>query len=203
MNDIKLRKNPRPWMTNGSIDFIEQNLLPTDNVIEFGGGWSSIWWAKRANYTLTVEASPEWAATIIKEMMTHPDAMAKWSMKFVPSDWNPTPNEPKQYWKANGSHLTEDNIANLTMKYLSIDFDADVIVIDGSIRPTNIDVVNQYLKHNNRVRMIVVDNMESLRRYTLSKFEGYEQYDFFETDLSLIPTHQNGKWCTSVWIKIK
>lgn len=201
MTNEELRKNPKPWMTNKSIEFIEQNLLPTDNVIEFGGGWSSIWWAKRANYTLTVEASPEWAATIIKEMMPHPDAMAKWSMKFVPSDWNPTPNEPKQYWKTNGSHLTEDNIANLTMKYLSIDFDADVIVIDGSIRPINIDVVNQYLKHSNIIRMIIVDNMEFLRKYTIGKFEGYEQYDFHETNLSLIPTHQNGEWCTSVWIK--
>ncbi len=76
--ETELRKNPKPWMTQGSIDFIEKNLLSTDTVIEFGGGWSSIWWAKRVKYTLTVEASPEWASLLIKEMMPHPNAMAKW-----------------------------------------------------------------------------------------------------------------------------
>lgn len=201
--ETELRKNPKPWMTQGSIDFIEKNLLSTDTVIEFGGGWSSIWWAKRAKYTLTVEASPEWASLLIKEMMPHPNAMAKWSLRFVPSDWNPTPDQLKPYWKANSKHLTVDSINNLSENYLKIEFDPTVIVIDGSIRPKNIEAVDKYLKTNNTVRMIVVDNMESLRKYTVDNFNGFNQHDFHETDIKLIPNHQNGKWCTSVWIKNK
>lgn len=38
MNENELRVNPRPWMTDDSIDFIESKLRPTDTVIEFGGG---------------------------------------------------------------------------------------------------------------------------------------------------------------------
>lgn len=38
-----LRKNPRPWMTDGAVEFIEKHLLSKDEVIEYGGGWSSLW----------------------------------------------------------------------------------------------------------------------------------------------------------------
>lgn len=201
MNEKQLRLNPRPWLTSGSIDFIEKKINCEDTVLEFGGGWSSIWWAKKCKFTLTVEANHEWAAKIILEFANHPAALAKWSLKFVPSDWNPTASFPKRYWKNNFHHLTEETISSMTERYLSIDFNPSIIVIDGSIRHLNIEKVDEYLKSNSTVRMLVIDNTEVLLPYTLEKFENFERHDFHESDLSLIPSHQNGKWCTSVWLK--
>lgn len=202
ITEEELRKNPKPWFTTDSIAFIEEHLDPQYTVIEFGGGWSSIWWAKRAKYTLTVEASPGWAERLIKEMIPHPDAMAKWSLKFVPSDWNPNPSNLKQYWKTNKAYLDETNISNLTSRYLDIDFTPDVFVIDGSVRCLNIDAVDEFLdsKHE-KPKMIVIDNTEVYADYAVGKFNGFKQYDFHEKDTSLIPEWQNGAWCTSVWIK--
>jgi hypothetical protein len=201
MNENELRVNPRPWMTDDSIDFIESKLRPTDTVIEFGGGWSSLFWAKRSAFTLTVEANWEWASKIIMEMSSHPDLMTKWQLKFVPSDWNPDESRLKPYWENNKQFLSPAICSEMTNRYLSIDFDPDIFVIDGSIRPENIKRVDQYLQHSSRVRMIVVDNMESLAPYTINKFSGFKQSDFHEYDIKKIPVHQRGKWCTSVWIR--
>ncbi len=202
MSEEHLRKNPIPWLTRNSIEFIEKNIKSTDNVLEFGGGWSSIWWAKRVNYTLTVEANPKWASKLISEMSEHPDALLKWSLKFVPSDWNPDHTRLKKYWKSNKKYLNHTAIKQLNNRYLEIDFDPDIIVIDGSIRPLNIKKVNEYLiSTKSKVRMIIIDNTEVLKKHTENKFNTFKQYDFNETNISLIPKWQNGKWCTTVWLK--
>ena len=193
----------KPWFTSGAIDFISNELKKSDTVIEFGGGMSSIWWADRCKFTLTVEANHAWAVKILNEFSKYPEALSRWSLKFVPSDWNPTSDQPKKYWKDNQNHLTPDSIESLNLRYLSIDFDPTVIVIDGSIRPMNIEPVDQYLKNNGSVRLIIVDNMETLSEHTLDKFKGFKRTDFHETVKELIPAHQNGRWCTSVWVKKK
>jgi len=202
VSDAQLRQNPRPWMTDGSIDFIEANLRTTDEVIEYGGGWSSLWWAKRAAFTLTVEADYKWASQLLNEVAAHPELMTRWALRFVPSDWNPDATRPKQYWTANAAHLTPAAAELMTNRYLWIDFEPDVFVIDGSIRPKNIEIVDEYLKSHHRPRMIVVDNMETLSKFTVGRFDGFRQFDFPEFDIEKIPKHQNGKWMTSVWIQM-
>jgi hypothetical protein len=192
---------PKPWFTKKSIEFISNNMDNTYTVIEFGGGLSSIWWAKKSKFTLTVEANYEWAAKLLLEFSKYPEAFAKWQLKFVASDWNPTIDYPKNYWKKNYNILTEKLISDMSERYLSIDFDPNIIVIDGSIRPANIQKVNNYLESNTSVKMIVIDNMESLGKYTINMFNEFNQYNFVEDDLTLIPEHQNGKWCTSVWLR--
>lgn len=203
MNEDDLRKNPRPWMTDGAIQFIEEHIQPTDSVIEFGGGWSSLFWAKRSAFTLTVEANWEWSAKIIQEMAQHPDLLTRWALKFVPSDWNPHSKRLKPYWQRNQSYLTPECCQAMEDRYVTIDFEPDIFVIDGSIRPKNIERVDNFLKSSHRTRMVVVDNMESLATVTDGKFTGFEQFDFHELDIAKIPTHQRGKWCTSVWLKTK
>ena len=198
---MEIKKEPKPWFTSGSIEFLSDNVKDIDTVIEFGGGLSSIWWASRCEFTLTVEANFEWASKLLIEFSKYPEALAKWQLNFIPSDWNPTIDQPKNYWAKNRAFLNEKLINDMSERYLKINFDPTIIVIDGSIRPSNIRKVNDYLKSNKTVRMVIVDNMESLRRHTVDMFNGFEQYDFNETDITLIPEHQNGAWCTSVWVR--
>lgn len=191
----------KPWFTSGAIEFLSNEIKSDDTVIEFGGGMSSLWWANRCRFTLTVEASHSWAIKILTEFSNYPQLLSKWSLKFVPSDWNPTSDQPKSYWEKNKIHLSEEKIDELNSKYLSIDFDPSIIVIDGSIRPSNIESVDRYLSVNDSVRVVIVDNMETLSLYTENRFHGFEKYEFHETNKELIPDHQNGEWCTAVWIK--
>jgi hypothetical protein len=197
----QLRANPRPWMTDGAVDFIERNLRPTDRVIEFGGGWSSIWWASRAAWTLTVEADHIWAAKILGEIARHPQLMTKWSMRFVGCEWSNLHTNPKGYWTKNKGVLNPEIADRLETAYMEINFAPDVVAIDGSARARNVVEVDRYLNQNQSIRMIVVDNMEWLARHTEGRFRSFQQYDFPEYDVAKIPPHQNGKWTTSVWLR--
>lgn len=197
----QLRANPRPWMTDGSIEFIEKHIRPTDHVIEYGGGWSSLWWAARAAWTLTVEADYNWAAKLLVEMARHPELMTKWSLRFVASEWSVNFQNPKKYWTDNAKHINDESARRLEDAYLAVDFSPDVFVIDGSARVRNADIVDEYSAAHESVRMIVIDNMEVMERYTLGKFKTFERHDFPEFDVAKIPIHQNGKWVTSVFVR--
>jgi hypothetical protein len=189
-------------MTDGAIDFIEKNMSATDKVIEFGGGWSSLWWAKRAAWTLTVEADYKWAAKLLHEMSAHPKLMARWSLRFVACEWSNQYTKPKRYWEKYAAGILSEEVAiNMEDHYMRFDFEPDVIVIDGSARGRNVIVADEYIQRTTRARMIIVDNMEWLHRYTAGRFAGFTQYDFHEYDLNKIPVHQNGKWNTAVWIR--
>lgn len=198
----ELRANPRPWMTDGAIEFMERSLRPTDKVIEFGGGWSTLWWAARAAWVHTVEASPIWIRTIIQEMAARPELLTRWSARFVASEWHTHYKNPKPFWRNKLPYLNDQNVQKMEAAYLVIDFPADVFVIDGSLRPQCVQLVHEHIESGqSKCRMIVVDNMESMVRHTAGKFPEFKQYDFHEYDMEKIPAHQNGRWCTSVWIR--
>lgn len=134
-------------------------------------------------------------------MKQTPDLLTRWVLKFVPSEWNPTSVNLKPYWKKNKSYLSQLSCQLMEDRYVEIDFEPDIFVIDGSVRHKNIVNVDNFLKSSKRTRMVVVDNMETLSSITAGKFSGFKQFDFHEFDITKIPTHQKGKWCTSVWIK--
>ncbi len=50
------------------LDFMASKLTPEALVFEFGGGWSSKWFANRCGQLLVVETSFKWADTIRKEL---------------------------------------------------------------------------------------------------------------------------------------
>lgn len=50
-----------PWFSFGAIDYLESHLPPDSVVFEWGGGGSTLFWAKRAKHVITVESSDEWA----------------------------------------------------------------------------------------------------------------------------------------------
>lgn len=61
----------QPWYTHGALDSISQMKLHNKIVWEFGGGSSSIWWAKKARTVYTVESNVDWYAKIIEMKAFH------------------------------------------------------------------------------------------------------------------------------------
>jgi hypothetical protein len=49
---------PLPWYTYPAIDFLTQRDFSGKNVLEFGGGQSTLWWSARARSVLTIEEDP-------------------------------------------------------------------------------------------------------------------------------------------------
>lgn len=191
--------NPRPWMTEGVIQFLERNVLASDVVLEFGGGASSLWWASRVAFTYTVEAAPTWAPKLITEMAKRPSLLAKWTMLFCPSEWHSSHRSAKPYWDKRQSSLSDGDAARLEALYSRVAIAPDIIVIDGSVRPQCVDSAANYIKFN-KVRMVIVDNMESMQRHVGEKFSPFTRLDFPEFDPKVIPVHQNGRWISSAFI---
>lgn len=52
---------PLPWYTFPALQFLQSMDVSNDDILEFGGGQSTLWWARRARSVTTVEEDPEWA----------------------------------------------------------------------------------------------------------------------------------------------
>jgi hypothetical protein len=50
----------QPWYTHAALDEIQQWDLDGKVVLEWGGGYSSLWWAKRCRQVFTVEDKADW-----------------------------------------------------------------------------------------------------------------------------------------------
>ena len=51
---------PIPWYTYPAIDFLTQRNFAGKNILEFGGGQSTLWWSARAKSVLTIEEDLNW-----------------------------------------------------------------------------------------------------------------------------------------------
>jgi hypothetical protein len=55
---------PLPWYTYPCIDFLRFRDFAGRSVLEFGGGQSTLWWARRAKEVVTFEGDPAWYETL-------------------------------------------------------------------------------------------------------------------------------------------
>jgi len=97
--------NPIPWYTYPAIEYISQFDFSDKTIFEFGCGYSSLFWAKRAKKVISIEDNLKW--------------FEKWQQEF---------NEPNLdiRWRDEGK-IYENAIFEENQKY-------DVIVIDGKRR---------------------------------------------------------------------
>jgi hypothetical protein len=49
-----------PWLSRGAVEILENWLKPCDRGIEWGSGRSTIWFAERVGYLVSVEHNPDW-----------------------------------------------------------------------------------------------------------------------------------------------
>jgi len=65
---VDVHGDPLPWFSYPAIFFLQQLDLGNDDVLEFGGGQSTLWWADYAKSVFTVEHDPEWFSYLRKEV---------------------------------------------------------------------------------------------------------------------------------------
>ena len=59
--------NPIPWYTYPAIEYLSQFDYSQKKIFEFGTGYSSMYWAKRAQKVISIEDKPEWFEKFQKE----------------------------------------------------------------------------------------------------------------------------------------
>ncbi len=55
-----------PWLNEGAIDFLIDNMSDDWNVFEWGTGYSTVWWGKRVNSVVSIENKAKWPEKLKK-----------------------------------------------------------------------------------------------------------------------------------------
>lgn len=54
-----------PWFTHDCLNEIKSWDLSDKKVLEWGGGYSTIWWLMKAKQVVTIETNPNWYQTLV------------------------------------------------------------------------------------------------------------------------------------------
>jgi hypothetical protein len=106
--------SPLPWLTYPSIDFLSSLDFTGKHVLEFGSGYSTLWWAARADSVVAFEADQRWKDSMADKMPANATVVP------LPTD----PND-KYHRTVNVEAYLADHLGDRRF---------DVIVIDGADR---------------------------------------------------------------------
>lgn len=143
---------PIPWYTYPCIDFLAQRTFEDRNVLEFGGGQSTLWWSTRAHSVLTIEENADWYARLTSQIRSNV------SLQHVPLNPETHSRQIKGVIDANPVRAF------------------DIIVVDGHLRQESAALAFDYLAPNGA---IILDNSEGYGFYEEIKSRSCRRIDFF------------------------
>jgi len=143
---------PLPWYTYPAIDFLAQRGFEGRDVLEFGGGQSTLWWQARARSVLTVEGDRDWYQRIVGGMASNV------SLHHVPVE----PEDSLQ------------QIRTLIARHSTQKF--DVIIVDGHRRRELAALAFDYLAPEGA---LLLDNAEGYGFYEEIRGRNCRRVDFF------------------------
>ena len=144
---------PLPWYTYPAIDFLSQRNLADKNILEFGGGQSTLWWSARASSVLTIEEDLDWSERLRSKISDNVEL----------------------------HHVLVDHATRSVASIKSI-LDArvvrkfDVIIVDGHLRRELTALAFQYLSQDGA---IILDNSEGYGFFEETRNRGCRRIDFF------------------------
>ena len=142
---------PLPWYTYPAIDFLAPRRFDGCNVLEFGGGQSTLWWAQRAAFVMTIEEDEGWARRLRARVSANVD------LRHVP--------------------IAPDSLERIralisaapTQKF-------DVVVIDGHLRQELVELAFDCLAPRGA---LLFDNSEGYGFYEETRARSCRRIDFF------------------------
>jgi hypothetical protein len=149
------KQQPLPWYTYPSIDYLRELDFSDADVLEFGGGQSTLWWAKRAKSVTCLESNENWC----KELRARLQGIGDATVHFVTSP-------------AHSAEIVGDGLF-------------DVIVIDdgSGVGPHGrVDNANTAFDHLRSGGFIVVDNSNAAHSAPIAAAaaeKGLGRIDFF------------------------
>ena len=163
MKAVTKKGDPIPWYTFSCIDFLKNRTYKSKKVLEFGGGQSTLWWARRAEKVVTFEGDQAWFDQIKSSMPINVE------LNYVSLE------------------SADINVSQVN-KYLdSIGIEKyDVIVIDGLARFEMIKISLNYLAEDG---CIICDNSEGYNFFEGLKDSGLNRVDFFGSAPGVILPH--------------
>ena len=144
---------PLPWYTYPCIDFLGNRDYEDKTILEFGGGQSTLWWAKVAKRVVTFENDPQWYGKLKKIVSENV------SLYFIES--NDRLGQVKKI-----DEILNHNESN----------SFDVVIIDSLDRPAMVPIAIRVMAKNG---FIVVDDSEGYGFREDFENSGLNRVDFF------------------------
>lgn len=194
-------KDEQPWITFKAIDFLKKNLKSTDKVFEYGGGGSTLFFAKRVSEVVTVEHIEEWFV-ILKDTVSK-KGIKGWKGNFVKPEKGDLFSPPDI---SNPDHYSADDIPSKGYNYKNYasvidaypDKYFDCVLIDGRARPSCVKHAIPKIKKGG---YLVLDNTN--REYYLTQTQKWFDKDFEKIFGEFGPTPYERTFThTSIWKKI-
>jgi len=144
---------PLPWYTYPAIDFLAQRNFEGRNVLEFGGGQSTLWWSKRARSVLTIEEDAVWYERLRSQIRDNV------TLFHVPADDRTRAVE----------RIRKIIDGNTVHKF-------DVVIVDGHFREQLTILAFEYLAQDG---VIILDDSDGYQFFDLTKDLNCRRVDFF------------------------
>jgi predicted O-methyltransferase YrrM len=144
---------PLPWYTYGCIHFLQNLDFGGRRVLEFGGGQSTLWWAKRAAEVLSLEENPVWRERISKQLPA---------------------NAKMEHIEAKTAEICVRECTAALARHDKPSY--DIIVIDG---PWRADLAALSIASLSKDGAIICDNAEGYGFFEAFKDSGLNRVDFF------------------------
>jgi hypothetical protein len=182
--------NELPWFTYSSIIFLESIIQKQWSVFEYGSGYSTAFWNRKCQKTVSVEHDENWfdilrqrnrefEIHLVKEGADYQnkkvaDLIASFEAKnfYLPLSPNKVPNNERR--------LLNTEFANYAAKLM--DFQKgyfDVIVVDGVARCLCLFLAVEYISESG---IIILDNSDRWQYNDLQKYliheKGFHRLDF-------------------------
>ncbi len=170
--------NAVPWMPFLVIQHLNHVLKPTDRVLEFGSGGSTLFLARRVSTVVTIEHDPQWGALVQAALKRH--NLTQVDFRVVPPEAGHNPAATSAVAAYQGMNFT---------RYLQqiqdfADESFDVVIIDGRVRNQCVEAALPKLKPGG---LLVLDNadrakyapsLQRLQHLPSTYFYGLNPYQF-------------------------
>lgn len=186
-----------PWLTYEAIDFLNRYVQKTMSVFEFGGGGSSVYFARHAAHVVTVEHDAGWFDAMCVAM--EKKGITNWDGNLVTAEEGGSgdSSDPDAYVSADEIFAGKNfkAYASFIDRFENNSF--DIIVVDGRARPSCTKHAIPKLKKGG---WLIIDNSD--RTYYFTAFR-----EILQTEFELV-SNQKGPapYCTwftqtSIWRK--
>ena len=176
---------PIPWFTYAAIDFLERELSGREAVFEYGGGQSTLWWAKRTRRVAAVDHDPAFGALITPQLPANAtfrvvpenDSLPPDLQRFVP-ELPPLVDPERTVQTYRGGQLNQAFLHYALSVLAEPRGTFDIVVVDGMARTPSTWAA---IRHFTGRGFIVFDNADRdtyAPAYCMLADAGYRRIDF-------------------------
>lgn len=178
-----------PWFTYGAIEFLQRVVRRTDQVFEYGAGYSTLWWQDQVQRVCSVEHDLQWCDRLRPRLKPHADLQTVGAERPVAPEVQALlqpffARKRRTHWPYDGARIVRRGLADEPfMAYAHQIAQAggpfDFVVVDGMARRLCTWMAIRHLKDDG---FVVLDNSNRSDydlAYTLLEEAGFRQIPFW------------------------